>query len=233
MSISIRGGGAPTLHPGMTSSSASSSGQAQSLGQQVKSALFAKAPPKVLDPSRFPQLAKTMAKLGRVRSKLATMLGDQPDEYEIHLADGTIGMIDAEGRIFFGAKFLEEYGSEDAVLIGVLAHEMGHRPKRWGEYMESPPKTKEDLEALCRHEETRADIFCAKALAELGLSVEPLVEFLEKIQTTPHPCYFDAKTRGEVMKETFAERSYSLGQRRKLFPNMERMTSPAGHLGEG
>lgn len=233
MSISIRGGGAPTLHPGMNSANAQSSAQTQSLGQQVKSTLFAKAPPKVLDPSRFPQLAQTMAKLGRTKGKLATMLGDESEEYELHLADGTIGMIDGEGRIFLGAKFLQDYEDQEAVLIGVLAHEMGHRPKRWAEYMEEPPKSREELEALCRHEETRADVFCAKALAELGLPVEPLVDFLVEIQTTPHPCYFDAKTRGEVLKETHSERSYSLGQRKKLFPDMERMTSPAGHLGEG
>ena len=233
MSISIRGGGAPTLHPGMSSANAQSSGQAQSLGQQVKSTLFAKAPPTVLDPARFPQLTKTMAKLGRMKGKLATMLGDESEEYELHLADGTIGMIDDQGRIFLGAKFLMDYQDEEDVLVGVLAHEMGHRPKRWGEYMEEPPKSREELEALCRHEETRADVFCAKALAELGLKVEPLVAFLEKVQTTPHPCYFDAKTRGEVLKETHAERAYSLEQRRKLFPEMDRMRSPAGHLGEG
>ena len=232
MSISIRGGGAPTLHPGMSSANAQSSAQTQSLGQQVKQTLFAKAPPKVLDPSRFPELAKVMAKLGRVKSKLATMLGDEASEYELHLADGTIGMIDAQGRIFLGAKFLNDYEQEEAVLIGVLAHEMGHRPKRWAEYMDEPPKSQAELEALCRHEETRADIFSAKALAELGLPVEPLVAFLEQVQTSPHPCYFDARTRGEVLKDTHNERSYSLGQRKKLFPNMERMTSPAGHLGD-
>ena len=141
----------------------------------------------MLDPARFPQLTKTMAKLGRMKGKLATMLGDESEEYELHLADGTIGMIDDQGRIFLGAKFLMDYQDEEDVLVGVLAHEMGHRPKRWGEYMEEPPKSREELEALCRHEETRADVFCAKALAELGLKVEPLVAFLEKVQTTPHP----------------------------------------------
>ena len=44
-----------------------SSGQAQSLGQQVKSTLFAKAPPTVLDPARFPQLTKTMPSLAASR----------------------------------------------------------------------------------------------------------------------------------------------------------------------
>ena len=66
------------------------------------------------------------------------MLGDESEEYELHLADGTIGMIDGQGRFFLGAKFLMDYQDEEDVLVGVLAHEMGHRPKRWGDYMEEP-----------------------------------------------------------------------------------------------
>ena len=74
------------------------------------------------------------------------------------------------------------YQEEEDVLVGVLAHEMGHRPKRWGEYMEEPPVSRRA--SLRRHEETRADIFCAKALAELGLQVEPLVAFLKGADVT-------------------------------------------------
>ena len=44
-----------------------------------------------------------MVKLGRIKGKLATMLGDESEEYELHLADGTIGMIDGQGT--FCAKF--------------------------------------------------------------------------------------------------------------------------------
>ena len=62
-----------------------------------------------------------MAKLGRIKGKLATMLGDESEEYELHLADGTIGMIDGQGRIFLGAKFLMDYQEEEDVLVGVLA----------------------------------------------------------------------------------------------------------------
>ena len=33
--------------------------------------------------------------------------------------------------IYVGAKFLQKFLAKPEVLVGVLAHEVGHRPKRW------------------------------------------------------------------------------------------------------
>ena len=44
--------------------------------------------------------------------------------------------------------------------------------------------------------------------------------------------YFDAKTRGEVIRDAHAGRAYRTDNRKKLFPEFDRMTSPKGHLGE-
>ena len=141
-------------------------------------------------------------------------------------------MIDEDGLIYMGAGFLEACKDNPEVLIGVLAHEIGHRPKRWREYDTRRQLTREELEALCREEETRADIFAGKALAEMNLSCEPLAEFLAEVQQKPHPEYFDAKTRGEVIRDAHAGRAYRSDNRKKLFPEFDRMTSPKGHLGE-
>ena len=75
--------------------------------------------------------------------------------------------------------------------------------------------------------------FVLKLWQSLVLKLSHLWLFLKRCRPRLIPCYFDAKTRGEVLKETHAERAYSLEQRRKLFPEMDRMRSPAGHLGEG
>ena len=211
---------------------AKQTGETASIGQQVQAALFGRTKPPVLDPALFPGLAYALKKLFALKKKLATMAGDEENDYQIVLADGTIGMIDAEGVIYIGAGFLAAYGDNDAVLAGVLAHEIGHRPKRWHEYQERRELTKRDLEELCRYEETRADIFSGKALAELQLSSEPLVEFLQKVADKPHPDYFPADVRAEVIRDAHAGREYRVKSRKKLFSEFDRMTSPKGHLGD-
>ena len=230
----INGGGINTqLNPfGPQAQASNQAGQSASVGEQVQKALFGKPKPPVLDPAKFPHLAEQMKTLHKFRKKLATMAGDEEDDYDLCLADGTIAMIDEDGLIYIGAGFLESCKDHEEVLVGVLAHEIGHRPKRWHEYQSRQTLTQQDIQALCREEETRADIFAGKALAEMNLSCEPLVEFLRKIQQKPHPEYFDAKTRGEVIRDAHSGRAYRTDHRKKLFPEFDRMTSPKGHLGE-
>ena len=230
----IGSGGINTqLNPsGPQAQASGQSAQAAEVGQQVQKTLFGKPKPPVLDLAKFPHLAEQMKLLHRYRKKLATMAGDEEDDYDLCLADGTIAMIDEEGLIYVGAGFLEACKDNPEVLIGVLAHEIGHRPKRWREYDTRRQVTREEMQALCREEETRADIFAGKALAEMNLSCEPLADFLSEVQQKPHPEYFDAKTRGEVIRDAHAGRAYRSDNRKKLFPEFDRMTSPKGHLGE-
>src|SRR5690606_2207996 len=145
--------------------------------------------------------------------------------------DGTIAMIDEDGRIYVGAGFLAACAEQPEVLVGVLGHEIGHRPKRWREYKTRRQLSREELEMLCRHEETRADIFAGKALAEMDMACEPLVAFLQSVQDEPHPEYFPAEVRAAVIRDAHAGRAYRAKARRTLFPELHRMTSPKGHLG--
>ena len=222
-----------SLNQNLDTANAGKSAQAPEVGQQVQQALFGKAKPPILDPAHFPQLAEQMKFLRKYKKKLAAMAGDEDEDYELVLADGTIAMIDESGTIYVGAKFLEACKDHPEILLGVLAHEIGHRPKRWDEYRERKQLTKGQLEALCRHEETRADIFAGKALAEMEMSWEPLAEFLIKLEDKPHPEYFPAKVRAEVLSDAHAGREYRTENRKKIFPEFDRMTSPKGHLGEG
>jgi len=229
----IDGGLSTQLNPFGPDWSAGKVGEAPAVGQQVQQALFGRAKPPLLDPARFPELAAMMSQLYKVKKKLAAMAGDKDEDYLIALADGALAMIDEYGVIYVGAGFMAAHLDAPEVLVGALAHEIGHRPKRWNEYKTQRRLTREELLALCRHEETRADIFAGKALAELELDCQPLIDFLARIEDGPHPEYFPAAVRGEVIREAYEARRYRALARKKLFPELDRMTSPKGHLGEG
>ena len=229
----IEAGIAPQLNP--FAPQAHLSGQAaqvESVGTQVQQVLFGRLKPPVLDPAQFPQLAEQLRLLQKYRKKFAVMAGDAEEDYELLLADGGIAMIDADGKIYVGAQFLQRFGETPAIALGVLAHEIGHRPKRWNEYRTRRQLTQAELQMLCRHEEIRADFFAGTALAEMSLPFEPLAELLVTLEDRPHPEYLPAADRARVIAEAHAGRAYRRKARRSLFPDFDRMTSPKGHLGE-
>lgn len=232
MSTRIEGRLSTALNPFGPDWATGQAAPAPSIGRQVQSALFGRPKPPLLDPARFPELAAELAKLHKAKRKIATMAGDKDEDYLLALADGTLAMIDEFGVIYLGAGFVAAFAHQPEVLVGALAHEIGHRPKRWDRYQGDKQLTREQMQAICRHEETRADIFAGKALAELGLACEPLIAFLERIEVGPHPEYFPAAVRGEVIRDAHAGRAYRADARRKLFPEFDRMTAPKGHLGE-
>jgi hypothetical protein len=49
----------------------------------------------------------------------------------------------------------------------------------------------------------------------------------------PHPEYFTADVRGDVIREAFSDRDYHVKQRQKLFPGYARYKAPRGHVGDG
>lgn len=238
----IQGGSSPQLNTSQQATSSHQSAEVPQVGQQVQQTLFGRAKPPILDPAQFPQLAAQLRLLNRYKKKLATMAGDDEGDYEVVLTEGTIAMIDAEGQVYVGAGFLQAFAdaetnsAAESVLVGVLGHEIGHRPKRWNKYRSKRRLSRDELQQLCRFEETRADIFAGKALAEMGLSADPLCEFLLAITSgdpnASHPEYFPVNVRVEVIQEAFSGRTYRRKARRSLFPGFDRMSSPKGHLGE-
>ena len=233
MSTRIESGISTQLNPNTTNlSSAGQNQQIQSVGQQVQQVLFGKPKPIILDPAKFPQVAEQLKLLRKYKKKIANMADDDEHDYELALTQSAIAMIDAQGTIYMGVEFLMANKENPEIILGALAHEIGHQPKRWKEYQQQHLLTKEEMELICRHEETRADIFAGAALAELDLSCEPMIQFLKNIEEGPPPEYFPAETRGEVIREAHQSRNYRAKNRRKIFPNFDRMTSVKGHLGE-
>lgn len=204
------------------------------VGEQVQQTLFTRPRPSLADASRQAEFVVLLAILNGYRKKLAVMAGDREDDYTIVLADDAIAAIDEHGTIYMGVAFLRGYADNLEVLVGALAHEIGHRPKRVRALKGSIPRdlSQRELHALCLHEEIRADTFAGKALAEMGMSWEPLADFLAFVQVRPHPEYLPAPQRAQVLRDAHASRAFRADSRRKHFPEFDRHTSPRGHLGE-
>ncbi len=202
-----------------------------SVAEQVEDSLFGKKKPPLLNEDDFPEAAEVLAKLDKYRRKICVLIGDPEDDYRLQLADGTIAMIDKNNMIMIGIKFLMKFKDNFPVLVGAIGHEIGHRPKRWAEYKKDKPLNIAELQKLCRYEETRADLFAGRALAELGMSCEPMIKFLKDMEEGPHPEYFPAKMRADVIREGFREQSAKAKIRQKFWPGLEK-DAPKGHIGD-
>jgi hypothetical protein len=230
----IRGAGVSTNLNTFGNKSAGKSTQVQKpVGEQIEEELFGKKKPPPLDPDDFPDLDVVLKKLDAYRVKLARYIGDRPEEYQVSLAKGTIACIDKEGDIAFGAQFLKNYGHANAVTVGVLAHEIGHRPKTWRNNKKKQNLSKDQIYILCKEEETKADYFAGRALAELGFPCEPLIQFLMQVEEGPHPEYFPARMRADVIREAHGQGAFRAKSRKAMFPDMDRHTAARNHLGEG
>ncbi len=224
-------GGGVTPNPFGTAGSTGAQGP-QSLGEQLRDQLFGGKRPRPVE-SDDPLVDRLMGEMHAFRRRLARLAGDRPEDYDLQLAEGTIAMIDADGLVSIGLSFLLDHAAERELRIGVLAHEIGHRPQRWIEYRASAPQSRAEAEALCRLEETRADYFAGWALGQLGLGCEPLCAFLAAIETHPHPEYFPAPLRAKTIRE-----GHEVGRRRaadtaKFFPELARMHGAKNDLGTG
>ena len=203
----------------------------ETLQEQVESELFGKKKPKPVDDDSAEGEAR-LAVLGAWVKKLARLADEGRDEgdYSVRFAADTIAMIDQRGVIYVGVPFLDAHAGftardsvDAALVVGVLAHEVGHRPKRWASYKGERPTEKAELEKLCRLEETRADYFAGRALAAFDLDVDPVCRFLLALSDPKargaHD-YFPAHLRVEVIKEGNADGRRKDAQQRSMFPEL-------------
>lgn len=206
----------------------------KTVGEQIRESLFSRPSPMLLEPSAYPELMQMLVALNTYRRKLAMMIGDRDSDYTLALAEDTIAAIDERGIIFLGAQFLISHKDRLDVIVGAIAHEIGHRPKRMRELARADARelTVQEKQALLLHEEIRADSFAGRGLAELGFSCEPLIAFLREVSVHPHPEYLGIEQRAEVIRAGFAGRQLRAESRRKLFPDFDRHTAPRMHLGE-
>lgn len=186
----------------------------------------------MLDPGQYPSLAGRIQNLLRLRRKLSFWAGDDESDYPIYLAEDTLAAIDGEGRIYMGVDFLDGPGRDAAVLAGALAHEIGHRPRRWRRRRLPANLSRQAIWAICREEEAGADTFAGRALAELELPARPLGAFLTSIEQGPHPAYYPAAERADMIAEAHEAQSFRLRAREKLYPEQARQRSLRLYIGE-
>lgn len=206
----------------------------RTVGDQISESLFSRPAPMLLEPSAYPELAQMLVVLDKYRRKLAMMVGDRDEDYALALAQDTIAAIDERGIIFLGAPFLLGHKNHLDVVVGAMAHEIGHRPKRMRELAQHDVRelNMQQKQALLLHEEIRADSFAGRGLAELGMSCEPLIAFLAQVSVRPHPEYLPPNERAMVIRAGFEGRQLRADSRRKLFPEFDRHTAPRMHLGD-
>lgn len=174
--------------------------------------LFGKRPPKLVDRRRYPSLKKALKKLDLSTLQLSEALGAPESFFSVELCEGQNASINRQGQIAFGLELLNEHQRDDEVLVGVLAHEVGHQPWSWPRGDLSHLNRKQ-LDELYREEEAKADRFAGRALAELGLSPDSLAELLLKAaQFEAHPPsdYYPAKERARMIREAYQRRQRAL-----------------------
>lgn len=228
----INSGGISTQINHTPAATTSGPNQAPTVDKQVTQALFGRAPPPILDPARFPELARMLLKLNRFRNKFSTLSGEDEDKFHLLLADSETAHVDGEGNIYLGAGFLRRNAAQPEVILGALAHEIGHRPFKWKGRKGSAQQhlSVAELNELCQIEETGADLFAGEALAELGLSCEPLIQYLAAQEEGPHPRYLPALDRGAIIREAHARRGAVVKQRKQIFPNFDRYKGARGYI---
>lgn len=230
---------APRIRGGPTPTGVSGSGQVEQKGgegsirDQVDDSLFGKRKPQILM-DEDPEIEALLARLDVYRRRLVRLAQDKEDDYALVLTEGPIVTIMRDGEIFVGRAFLVNWAASLDAQVGVLAHEIGHRPKRWAEL-----QTREDLsrlegEEMCRLEELRADTFTGYALSQFGLRYEPLFSYLEQVQSIhPHQRYFSVGLRQVTIQEAFEAGLRQTTNMKKMFPEFARMTLSKYDLGEG
>jgi len=200
-----------------------------SAGEQLEQELFGKKRPPLREPSSGDEEARLALCVAWVK-KLARFMGDDEGDYGVRLASKTIAMIDATGIIYVGHAFLAAHHDEMPLVVGVLAHEVGHRPKRWAALRAERPTSRDEVMRLSRLEETRADYAAGRALAAFGLDSEPLCAFLLRLDTdaSPRPpgqhAYFPAATRADVIREGFVDERRQRDLKRSMFPELAKLS---------
>ncbi len=206
----------------LSTSMGQSASMPKSIGgqQSIDVVLFGKKPARLVDPRRFPHLRKAMRKLGMAKDQLADVLGVSENTFTVALAEGENASINRDGQIAFGFGLLEKHERDDALLVAVMAHEIGHQPWKWPKG-DMSHLTKKAIDSISREEEARADRFAGRALADLAVSPDPICDFLlahGKFEKHPPADYYPAEERVQMIQAAFIKRRRALTTAAHLSP---------------
>ena len=214
-------------------SRAVSRGGAMGNAEEIKK-LLGEPIPQVVDPKDLPPEIAAFFGVGglleRLRKKLA--LFSRKKGRKILPAKNTIASVDEEDNIYVGVDFLAQYGDDEELVAGIIAHEWGHMMSDLPRGVDWSHLTWDQLHALRRDEEADADAFAGRVLFLMGYSPETMIAFLKerdkrrKEKKLPCHKYHNHATRAAILRESYEAVRRAMEVARKLFFRGKEPTGP-------
>lgn len=214
-------------------SRATSRGSAMLRAGEVKK-LLGEPIPQVVDEDQLPPEIKEFfapgGLLDRLRKKLSLFSRKKGGKFLP--ARGTIASVDEDDNLYVGVDFLEQFGDDEELISGIIAHEWGHMMSDLPKNVDWSHLNWDQLHALRRDEEGDADAFAGRAMFLMGVSVEPMVEFLarqdKKKKEMKLPChkYHNLATRAAILHEAYEAEKRAMETAKRLFFQSKDKTGP-------
>lgn len=195
--------------------------------------------PRVVDQSTLrPEIAAFFAQGGlleRLRKKLSIF--SRKKGGKILPAHGTIASVDEDDNLYVGVDFLEQFGSDEQLVAGIVAHEWGHMMSDLPRGVDWSHLTWDELHSMRRDEEADADGFAGRAMFLMRYSVEPMIKFLEELDKLKKEktkakeelaChkYHNLATRIAILRESYEAEKRALETARRIFLQSKDSTGP-------
>ncbi|MFH1653199.1 MAG: hypothetical protein ABIE74_03995 [Pseudomonadota bacterium] len=180
--------------------------------------------PQIVDPSVLAaHIAKFFRKNGlleRLRKKLSLI--SRKKGGKIFAAKNTIACVDEDDNLYVGVEFLEQYGDDEEVVAGILAHEWGHMMSDLPKGVDWSHLTWDELYEMRRTEEADADGFAGRALFLMNYSYENVVKFFKKLKAsqkkkTHSHKYHNTATRCAIFEESWKAEKRAMEVAKRLF----------------
>lgn len=189
-----------------------------------------------------PEIASMFAPNGileRIAKKLRNF--SKRKHKKIIPAHNTVASVDEEDNLYVGVEFLENFGGNEELLAGILAHEWGHivsdlpKGKDWSHL------TWDELFDLRKEEEAYADGFAGRMLYLMGYKTDGMIEFLKKTKEKKEKLkladvkYHNTATRVAILQASFEAQERAFETAEKLFsdPKANFQIKPKRILGQG
>jgi len=203
--------------------------------------------PKLADPKKVPPKVMAMFQSGglleRLRKKLARIAKRKGGK--IIPAHNTIASVDEEDNLYVGVEFLEQFGEDEELIAGILAHEWGHMKSDLPKGVDWSHLKWDQLHAMRREEEASADGFAGRALFLMGYTPKAMMKFLKMLdkeakkkkenEKMPSHKYHNTATRLEILKEAWKAQKKANDDAKRIFrQNQETTGAKVGRVfGDG
>lgn len=187
--------------------------------------------PRLADAKQVPPEIMAMFASGglleRLRKKLARIARRKGGK--IIPAHNTIASVDEEDNLYVGVEFLEQFGEDEELIAGILAHEWGHMKSDLPRGVDWSHLKWDELHAMRRDEEAGADGFAGRALFLMGYKPEAMMKFLKmldregkkknekKTEKLPSHKYHNLATRLAILKESWKAQKQANEDAKRLF----------------